>query len=63
MDELIKKVEERYIEHYCNGLRIGVIFDKLTDEFGISYHSLYKRLNVKELKQKAEDRIKQKVNS
>lgn len=54
MDEHIKKIEDRYLELYSEGYRPPVILEKLTEEFGMSYHVLYKRLDVKDLKKRAE---------
>jgi Zn-dependent peptidase ImmA (M78 family) len=55
----IKKMEDRFIELYIDGFRPPVILDKISEEFNISIHVLYKRLHpVKDLKKRAEVRAK-----
>jgi hypothetical protein len=52
--ELLLKMEERYIELWKSGFRPDPILHKLAGEFGYSHHTLYKLLDVKSLKRRAE---------
>ena len=46
-------MDERYKELWREGYRTEAIFKKIAVEYGYSVHTLYKIMNVKELKKEA----------
>ena len=48
-----EKLEERFMELYLQGYRTGVILETMKSETGYSVHTLYKKLAIEDLKEKA----------
>lgn len=48
-----QKMEDRFVELYAAGFRTGVIMEKMSEEFERSVDTLYRRMNLTELKKQA----------
>lgn len=53
-----EELNRRFIQLYLDGYRTGFILDRMEGEFGYAVNTLYKKLNIEDLKNEA-----RKVNS